>query len=663
MSKRVDLPVAMTLCSDAIFGSGYSIPGGEDLAVCRDARGYPYLNGATWKGLLRESLNDLCAWGAASKEDTDALLGVDGWLGQADGRRVRLTQLSLEAPPEDPEDCFALRTFTKLKGGVVKTGSLRTAACILAGLTFSGHVECDQDDLPLIRKALAGIKWAGTHRSRGFGQVRFSCLEPRVIETGVPAEAGTCLRLRLRTCLPVILTDPNRSDGNFGKTYGFIPGSAVRGAVIEAVSAQDPAWFEAHKTALLGDGVRFLDAFPIRDPARPPLPSIRGFYEDKEETRLESVVINGEFETGLKRARLGTFCAPDGETLRYWSASAGGATRIQRETEGKQQEIFQVQALDAGQEFEGCILLEDPALGPVLTQALGRTVWLGADRYAGYGKCEITLLDPVLRPAWQDAYGFGDGEAPGEELYLLAFSPLTMLDAFGEPCGLDELQLGEKLGVKEVQILYCATAMFQSGGYNRAWQCRAPSARFYDRGSLFHLKCRPAPTLEALRRVEAEGLGIRRAEGFGQVVFLPPARIEGLKTKQGPEQKAGTARSLSPQAQLRRARYIWVMAHTDGLRDCGLSKSQVGTIQTLCQKAIAQGGVLTELEDHLAHNLENRGALHGARYKKAVALIRAVLNEPLEKTLELKNCPDSIPARLELLCLLFDHSRKGEGDA
>lgn len=61
MSTRVMFPVALKLCSDAIFGSGYSIPGGEDTAVCRDEHGYPYVKGSTWKGLLRESLENLCA--------------------------------------------------------------------------------------------------------------------------------------------------------------------------------------------------------------------------------------------------------------------------------------------------------------------------------------------------------------------------------------------------------------------------------------------------------------------------------------------------------------------------------------------------------------------------------------------------------------------------
>lgn len=657
MSVRVNLPVLMELCSDAIFGSGYSVPGGEDVEVYRDENGFPYLKGATWKGLLRESLENLNTWGVGSKKDTDALLGEKGWMGLANDRRVRLTALQLQDPPTDPEDCFDLRTFTSLEGGVVKAGTLRTAACIRAGLTFSGQLECNQDDLALLRDALAGIKWAGTQRSRGFGRVRFTAGEPKDLETGIPTATGTCLRFRLHTSLPVIPTDPNRSDGNSNETYGFIPGSAIRGAVIEGLSAQDPAWFATNKAALLGDGVRFLDAVPTPDPSRPPLPSIRGFYEDKEETTLESVVFSGAFRPGLKRAKLGTFCAPEGETLHYWSAKSGGVTRIRRKGEGKKQEIFQIRSLDAGQEFEGYILLDDPALGPKLSQALGKTLWLGADRYAGYGKCEIIQLEPAPRPAWLDAYGYHDGKEPGEDLYLLAVSPLTMLNASGEPCGVDEKQLGQKLGVASVEVQYCATAILQSGGYNRVWQCRAPSVRFYDRGSLFHLKCSPAPTLEALRQVQAEGLGIRRAEGFGQVIFLPPDLLEGLKQKRGSEYK--TDHEASPQALMRRAKYTWVMKHTAELNNSVLSKSQVGTIQSLCEKAKTNGGDMSELETHLTHNLDNRGVVHKERFKKTVAFIRDVLARPLGETLGADDCADSPIARLELLCLLFDHSRKG----
>ena len=87
MYDRVTLGVTMELCSDAIFGSGFSIPGGEDIAVCQDGAGYPYLKGSTFKGLLRESLENLLAWTGAGGSAAGELFGESGWEGAADGRR------------------------------------------------------------------------------------------------------------------------------------------------------------------------------------------------------------------------------------------------------------------------------------------------------------------------------------------------------------------------------------------------------------------------------------------------------------------------------------------------------------------------------------------------------------------------------------------------
>lgn len=41
MSQRITLYVRVRLLSDTIFGAGFSVPGGEDIAVCEDSKGYP----------------------------------------------------------------------------------------------------------------------------------------------------------------------------------------------------------------------------------------------------------------------------------------------------------------------------------------------------------------------------------------------------------------------------------------------------------------------------------------------------------------------------------------------------------------------------------------------------------------------------------------------
>lgn len=173
----------------------------------------------------------------------------------------------------------------------------------------------------------------------------------------------------------------------------------------------------------------------------------------------------------------------------------------------------------------------------------------------------------------------------------------------------------------------------------------------YDRGSVFHLVCSSAPAVERLRATEREGLGIRRAEGYGQVLFLRRELMEGLRTKQ--EVKPPVVENSV--RRVRDAEYRWVMRNAESVRSCGLSASQIGTIQSLCEQAIANGRDPAALYAHLDKNLNERGAKHGSRFGQIDRLIREVLEKPIDQTLEMEGCEER---RLELLCMLFDYSRK-----
>ena len=93
------------------------------------------------------------------------------------------------------------------------------------------------------------------------------------------------------------------------------------------------------------------------------------------------------------------------------------------------------------------------------------------------------------------------------------------------------------------------------------------------------------------------------------------------------------------------------------VRRCGLSISQISTIQVLCEQAIANRRDTSALYAHLEKNLNDRGARHGSRYTEINTLIRKVLDVSMDETLEMSGCEDR---RLELLCMLFDYSRKGD---
>lgn len=442
MNGQSVLKVTMTLLSDASFGSGYSIPGGEDIAVCQNAQGYPYVKGTTIKGLLRESLQNLITWMDGDPGIMGILFGKEDWTGTEDSRRLHFTALTLVNPPADPESCYGERTFTALEDGVVKPGTLRIAACVHKGFQFAGEIACSDQDVELLQDALAGIKWAGTMRSRGLGRVNIHSEVRKEQPAAFSPPTGGCIHYRLRTESAVQITDLSRSRDNSYETQGFIPGSAIRGAIIGILASNDPEWFAANKTALLSDTTRFGDAVPNPQQLSV-LPAIKGFYEDKEETLFENVVVDGQFSPGLKRAKTGSFCALEKDKLLFWSAEIEGSTRIRRKSADEDSRMFQTRFISAGQNFDGYIMLDNCAVGDKIAEVFPQTIWLGADRYAGLGKCTITVLESIDAPGWTDNYGYREQAEIGTKLYLLALSPMTMLSDNGTPCGVDEVALAK----------------------------------------------------------------------------------------------------------------------------------------------------------------------------------------------------------------------------
>ena len=53
------MKIKMELLSDAIFGNGMSVPGGEDISVLRDMYGFPYYKGSTFKEYFEKNYIDI----------------------------------------------------------------------------------------------------------------------------------------------------------------------------------------------------------------------------------------------------------------------------------------------------------------------------------------------------------------------------------------------------------------------------------------------------------------------------------------------------------------------------------------------------------------------------------------------------------------------------
>ena len=183
------LMIEMLLESDAVFGSGLSIPGGEDIATQMDDQGFPYLKGNTLKGIFREELINLIDWTTKDFTLVDVIMGESGSESLDESRKVRFSDLTLYPQLRQMvvEETSSIseriamftytRNFTSLEDGMAMEGSLRQCRCIKSGLHFQGVCTCDKGDVEIVKEVLSLIKWVGTMRNRGFGKVSITVEE------------------------------------------------------------------------------------------------------------------------------------------------------------------------------------------------------------------------------------------------------------------------------------------------------------------------------------------------------------------------------------------------------------------------------------------------------------------------------------------------------
>ena len=128
------------------------------------------------------------------------------------------------------------------------------------------------------------------------------------------------LKYTLQNIEPVRIADDSTSRNGQTVSLKYIPGTTVRGLVMNKIaSAYDEVSFQKKKRVLLSNQVKFLNAYLTVEENGTKIelmPSLKGFYEKKSPvetefgSKLENVVVSGEFSEGSKRAALGRFFPP-----------------------------------------------------------------------------------------------------------------------------------------------------------------------------------------------------------------------------------------------------------------------------------------------------------------------------------------------------------------
>jgi CRISPR-associated protein Csx10 len=357
---------------------------------------------------------------------------------------------------------------------------------------------------------------------------------------------------------PAIFTRP-QGDPNSATSYPFVQGTALRGAVAAALArSTNQVDSDTFRTLILSGQVCYLNAYPSAA-GRTTVPAPLSFRKEKyQETYHDLTMYSGEVgEDHQVDASLWPQEALEGIGLQFLSlggsASFGnnsivtsaahhqrdrvmGRAYQESDEEGNPGQtrgaLFTYEAIEAGQEFHGALVVSGSDESEVerrfqqVSDALanqGNQLLLGRSRrarYGGLGKVDWRL------PATERFVTSIDGIvnhnlAEGQEFLALLVSDCLGRNAYtgqSDPQWI-ETELQTRLD-NRLTVIRRRLGFRLAGGYNNTWGLPLPQALALEAGSVLVLQARASIPMADLLDLEQSGLGERRAEGFGRLLFL-----------------------------------------------------------------------------------------------------------------------------------------------
>jgi CRISPR-associated protein Csx10 len=374
------------------------------------------------------------------------------------------------------------------------------------------------------------------------------------------------------TLLEPTLVTALQGDPNEGMAFDYLPGSVLRGAVISKymrhhnLTALDAA--DANVRRLFFDGTtRYLNGYPLDHLDKRTLPTPHSWQCEKgNETDIYDFAVEvpdddkkqwqgvgkpfcslGEQENGGKqKVRL---IQPDrhiavhtARTRRFGRAMP--ANVIDPSKGDVQGAVYRYDALAAGQTFEAAILCDDGDAAQIKFWLTGEAT-LGGSRSGGYGRAKLEFGREVDAENWRETGSAMTFHVNGK-LIVTLLSNALLRDGNGQfvvdPSVVTKT-LSDRLGVRlRLQRVFLRGEVI--GGFNRKWGLPLPQALAVRMGSVFVFD-KPNCNESKLRELEMQGIGERRAEGFGRVAVNWHTEVE-LEADQTPSTPPTRTVTISP---------------------------------------------------------------------------------------------------------------------
>lgn len=553
-------PLTVTFTSDWHIGSGTARHDSLDRIVQRDQNGMPYAPGKTLRGQLREACLDAAvALDNGSKTGPWVSLhnslfgspGVDGHINVTSAFLHPDLVASLREAPEFVDALTFPRSSTAVdsRGRAVKD-TLRTEERARLGATLHGQITLpdEYDDWSVKLLLTAGsrlLTHMGGKRRRGAGRCRVAIddlgelsdhvkrakdSDPNIssnttsvsTETFVPQGEWRHHRLVLTTLERVMIVD--QVLGNVVSGQSFVPGTYLLRLLTETYGTE-------LRDAVKNDRISISHATPSTGGPARALPTPNSLHHRKLRNEEDLEVIDSLMIEFVKNPSGGSPTIEQTVSVRGYVTS--GDTAVRRVTDlpvtsakthvsttrddnlNVTSTPFTYQSIEPGAVFSADIWWQG---GPQDLQALAGKHRIGTSRATEYGLVEIEV-----DPAGQAHPDPGDVGA-GEELVVWLTSDLLLPSQ--QPTAKAFVQHLAQLLDADLQpattgIGWAAMSTGRRDGWHSGWGLPRPSAMVIAEGSVFRLITDQPISGSRLAEIQRVGLGVRRAEGYGAVVFNP----------------------------------------------------------------------------------------------------------------------------------------------
>jgi len=533
--------------------------------------GLPVISGKTIHGLLHDTWLSMAKYFDADyHRAAQRLIGLTGMLQEDSIMNISDAVMPdeviqwaayatkrLDSPIEVSRITNALsyirnQTSTDRDTGISETGSLRNSRVWLRGIKLYASLDWkevpDEIELALLDLIVKGTRHIGLSRNRGAGFVKMELVNPTPPmqslrdDSKKKIKGESVSRTNGEKCdgrvsyIPLSIELKSRlvatgsgADPNNASTLNYIPGSLIRGALAAKLSKDKS---KLHEFILSGK-FRFLNAYPLDKDNNERMLPIPVSWKKKKLADDEYQDLLGNCIENWPTEQLTDFgyeyFLPSSSQYVINTVIADRLHHARDRNKGRatndQGSLFTYSALEAGQSFMAMVAVDnDSKPCSMYLEELRRlegTISLGKSRNAGYGgDVRITIKDDTILQHEMRKSQISNIEKD-DQFYIFLSSDYigrNQETGFYDPSWIESEINVQFAGKIEIVCKRWKTGI--AGGFNRKWGMPVPQTPVLKAGSAIKCKALETITKKELSEVEGSGIGEKRIEGFGRIVFM-----------------------------------------------------------------------------------------------------------------------------------------------